>query len=981
MKTIYFSLTGALLLLALTFTTSLSAQRNCGAMEHLEMEMQNDPKRAIKMQQIEQQTRNFIQNTDARAVNGVITIPVVVHVVYNTSAENISDAQVQSQIDVLNADFRRTNSDADGTWSQAADTEIEFCLASVDPNGNPTNGITRTSTSVTAFSTNDNMKFNSSGGKDAWPAGDYLNMWSCDISGGILGYAQFPGGAPATDGVVMDYQYFGTIGTATAPFDLGRTATHEVGHWLNLRHIWGDGGCSVDDFVSDTPTSDAANYGCATGHVSCSTVDMVQNYMDYSDDACMNLYTAGQKTRMRALFEPGGARASLLNSAACGAPPTPTCSDGIQNGSETGVDCGGPDCAECPPCTNVTISITLDNYPEETSWTITNSGGSVVASGGTYGSQPDGSTVNITTCLTDGCYDFTISDAYGDGICCSYGNGSYSVSTGGSTVASGGSFGASETTNFCISGGPAPTCNDGIQNGSETGVDCGGPDCAPCPTCNDGIQNGSETGVDCGGPDCAACPTCDDGIQNGSETGVDCGGPDCAACPTCNDGIQNGSETGVDCGGPDCPSCPVEPTCTDGIQNGNETGVDCGGPDCPSCPVDPTCTDVTISITLDNYPEETSWTITDGSGTVASGGTYGSQPDGSTVTVTVCLEDGCYDFTINDAYGDGICCSYGNGSYSVTTGGSTVASGGSFGASETTNFCIGGSPAPTCTDGIQNGSETGVDCGGPDCAPCNTGGCTNTAVNFNNFESGWGIWNDGGSDCIRTASTAYSNGSYSILLRDNTSTSVMTTDNLNLAGFEEVTIAFSYYPQSMETGEDFWLQASTDGGSSYQTLTTWASGTDFTNNVRENETIVITGTFTSTTRFRFRCDASNNSDYIYIDDVDVSGCANGARMSGEELLAAPEAPANTPSLAQVALFPNPASDLLNVDFVFGQSFDAQVQVYVTDITGKTLQQLQWTATNGKQRQTLDVSQFAPGIYMLHLISGEERVTQKFVVAK
>ncbi|MGH1437321.1 MAG: zinc metalloprotease, partial [Lewinella sp.] len=548
MRTVYFTLSGALLLLALTFTTSLSAQRNCGAMEHLEMEMENDSKRAIKLQRIEEQTRNFIQNTDARAVNGVITIPVVVHVVYNTSTENISDAQVQSQIDVLNEDFRRTNSDADNTWSQAADTEIEFCLASVDPNGNATNGITRTSTSVTAFSTNDNMKFNSSGGKDAWPAADYLNMWSCDISGGILGYAQFPGGDPATDGVVMDYQYFGTIGTATAPFDLGRTATHEVGHWLNLRHIWGDGGCGVDDFVSDTPTSDAANYGCATGHVSCSSTDMVQNYMDYSDDACMNLYTAGQKTRMRALFEPGGARASLLNSAACGAPPTPTCSDGIQNGNETGVDCGGPDCAACPPCTDVIVSITLDNYPEETSWTITNSGGSVVASGGTYGSQADGSTVTITNCLPDGCYDFTINDAYGDGICCSYGNGSYSVTTGGSTVASGGSFGSSETTNFCVGGGPAPTCTDGIQNGSETGVDCGGPDCAPCPTCDDGIQNGSETGVDCGGPDCAACPTCDDGIQNGNETGVDCGGPDCAACPTCDDGIQNGSETGVDCG-------------------------------------------------------------------------------------------------------------------------------------------------------------------------------------------------------------------------------------------------------------------------------------------------------------------------------------------------------------------------------------------------------------------------------------------------
>ncbi|MCB0624470.1 MAG: zinc metalloprotease, partial [Saprospiraceae bacterium] len=176
---------------------------------------------------------------------------------------------------------------------------------------------TRTSTSVTAFSANDNMKFNSSGGKDAWPAGSYLNIWVCDLSGGLLGYAQFPGGPASTDGVVIDYAYFGTIGTATPPFHLGRTATHEVGHWLNLRHIWGDGPCSVDDFVTDTPTSDAANYGCPIGHVSCSTTDMVQNYMDYTDDACMNLYTTGQKNRMRAVFDTGGARQSLLNSTAC----------------------------------------------------------------------------------------------------------------------------------------------------------------------------------------------------------------------------------------------------------------------------------------------------------------------------------------------------------------------------------------------------------------------------------------------------------------------------------------------------------------------------------------------------------------------------------------------------------------------------------------------------------------------------------------
>ena len=137
----------------------------------------------------------------------------------------------------------------------------------MDPNGNATSGITRTSTTVNGFGTNDAVKFDAQGGKDAWPAGEYLNFWVCNIGGGILGYAQFPGGSLATDGVVNGYQYTGTIGTATAPFDLGRTATHEVGHWLNLRHIWGDGGCGIDDFVADTPESDAPNYGLSLIHI------------------------------------------------------------------------------------------------------------------------------------------------------------------------------------------------------------------------------------------------------------------------------------------------------------------------------------------------------------------------------------------------------------------------------------------------------------------------------------------------------------------------------------------------------------------------------------------------------------------------------------------------------------------------------------------------------------------------------------------
>lgn len=840
---LYLSMRKQLLMLGMSILMagSLFAQRECSSMDYLQNQMDDDPKRAAKMDAIESQRIHF-ENipVEQRAVNGVITIPCVVHVIYNNSTENISDAQILSQIQVMNDDFRRLNSDADNTWSQATDSEIEFCMANVDPSGGSTNGIVRKSTSTTAFGTNDQMKFDSSGGSDAWPAGDYLNLWVCDISGGILGYAQFPGGAASTDGVVMDYQYFGTIGTATAPFDLGRTATHEVGHWLNLRHIWGDGNCNADDFVSDTPSSDAANYGCASNHVSCSSTDMVQNYMDYSDDACMNLFTEGQKTRMRALFDTGGFRESVLSSAACGTPPPPaTCDDGIQNGNETGIDCGGSNCAPCP-CngTFATVSITLDNYPEETSWSLT-SGGSTVASGGTYPSQPDGSTISFEYCLADGCYDFTINDSYGDGICCSYGSGSYLVTSSGGTHASGGSFTSSETTNFCLGGGPAPTCSDGIQNQGETGVDCGGP-CSACASCSDGIQNQGETGVDCGGP-CPACATCSDGVQNQGETGVDCGGP-CAACSSCSDGVQNGSETGVDCGG----SCPACPTCSDGVQNGDETGVDCGG----------------------------------------------------------------------------------------------------------------------------------------SCAPCGGGGCSYVSIDFNDFESSWGIWNDGGSDCRRSRNDgAYAwSGTRPVRIRDNTSSSTTTTDNLNLSAYDELTVEFYFYARSMENNEDFWLQISTNGGSSYTTVASYAAGSSFSNNGFYTDQVVIPGPFTSTTRLRFRNDASGNSDWIYIDDVTITGCLNNARESGPtQFVETPVLIDAVDVLNNVNVYPNPTSNMLNVAYNLNESSD--IRLYVTDMQGRVVLDEEFDAQQGANSYQLDTNGMADGTYILTLFSVVNKTSKRFVIQR
>ncbi|MDY0780506.1 GEVED domain-containing protein [Tenacibaculum sp. IB213877] len=328
-----------LALTCLFFSVVLNAQekRNCHSMENLEYRQSLDPTLQQRMEQIESFTQQRVaemESNQARVDGQIITIPVVVHVIYSNANENISNAQIQSQLDVLNEDYRRTNADATSKWSQAADTQIEFQLATIDPNGNPTTGITRKSSSTTSWGTNDAMKKSSQGGVDPWNTSEYLNMWVCNIGGGILGYAQFPGGSASTDGVVMGPQYFGSSDKGSgfylsAPFDKGRTTTHEVGHFLNLRHIWGDGACGADDFVSDTPESDAANYGCATGHTSCGSEDMVENYMDYSDDTCMNLFTTGQKNRMRAVLEAGGSRRSLALSDKFGTPCELTAPTGL----------------------------------------------------------------------------------------------------------------------------------------------------------------------------------------------------------------------------------------------------------------------------------------------------------------------------------------------------------------------------------------------------------------------------------------------------------------------------------------------------------------------------------------------------------------------------------------------------------------------------------------------------------------------------
>ena len=301
----------------------------CAVLEHEQYLEQKNPKR---QQQREAYNQRITDWMNARAANKTatpaITIPVVVHVVYKTAIQNISDAQVFSQIEVLNQDFNRLNPDTNNTpavWqSIAGSANVTFCLAQVDPSGNPTSGIERRQTTANSFSTNDAIKSYATGGLDAWDPSQYFNIWVGPLGGGLLGYAEFPTASLSnTYGVVIGYDCFGTIGTAASPFDGGRTATHEIGHCFNLYHIWGDDGsaCSGSDQVSDTPNQGSENYGCPTfPHTdACATSSpgvMFMNYMDYTDDGCMNLFTQGQVNRMLAIVNNPPYNA-LANSTVC----------------------------------------------------------------------------------------------------------------------------------------------------------------------------------------------------------------------------------------------------------------------------------------------------------------------------------------------------------------------------------------------------------------------------------------------------------------------------------------------------------------------------------------------------------------------------------------------------------------------------------------------------------------------------------------
>jgi hypothetical protein len=300
-----------------------SSSKSCASMTVLNRQLSENPGLEKKMYDIEFHTRKFLtakgkpggapggggsgseEDVDVLPTDdglGIVSIPVYFHIVL-PNANDVTNQQIQSQMEVLISDFNNNNTsqlptDATNFVNDATITDITFTLANTYRHNNNT----------ASWGTNNSVKA-------TYPPitpQTHLNIWVCNIGGGILGYAQFPGGNQLTDGVVLLHSSL--PGGSAAPYNLGRTATHEVGHYLNLRHIWGDGRCKQDDYVLDTPSSDGANYGCPSyPTTNCSSTDMTMNYMDYTDDNCMYMFTDGQRNRMRPLFATGGARAAMGN--------------------------------------------------------------------------------------------------------------------------------------------------------------------------------------------------------------------------------------------------------------------------------------------------------------------------------------------------------------------------------------------------------------------------------------------------------------------------------------------------------------------------------------------------------------------------------------------------------------------------------------------------------------------------------------------
>ncbi len=799
-----------ILLLAFLFgVISLQAQTRTCLSHEVELELRENYPQLGTEEDFENWLRPKVEAYKA-SIHGraVTTVPIVFHIIHNGtsvgSGANISATYINAQIDQLNHDFRKTTgTSGDNSNPVGADSEIEFCPATVNPSGGTMAepGINRINRSAQGWSSPPYARTyidNTIKPQSIWNPDDYVNIWVMELEGGLLGYAQFPsqsglpglntnGGLASTDGVVILTSSVGSTGTpypGGGVYNKGRTLTHELGHFFGLRHIWGDANCG-NDYCNDTPVASGPASGCPNKTTCDGQQDMVENYMDYSYDDCMNIFTVDQKARMQAVLANSPRRSTLGNSSACstGGGGGGSCSNTVSNfpysesfessfgawtqstaddfdwarnsggtpSSNTGpssaadgsfyayVEASSPNysnkttiltgpCFDLDGLSNPAFtfeyhiygaasgvgSLSLEARTSGGSWTsiwsLSGNQGNSWFTANVDLSSYSGNTVELrfvgvtgTTWQGDMAIDqLNISGGTGGGggNACSGGINSFPYGEGFESNFGSWSQSSGDDFDWTRRSGGTPSSNTGPSSAFAGSTYAYMEASSPNYSTKRAILNGPC--IDLSGESSATfsfayhmygaaamgsldLEVSDDGGSNWTSIWSRSGNQgnswftedvDLSAYTGGSIELRFNGVTGTTWQGD---------MAIDALSLSTTGGGGGGG-----------CTDISINFTFDNYPEETSWEITDDNGTVvASGGTYGSQADGSSLTLSECLPAGCYDFTIFDSYGDGICCSYGNGSYSVSSSSGTLASGGSFGSSETTNFCVSGSNRET----------------------------------------------------------------------------------------------------------------------------------------------------------------------------------------------------------------------------------------------------------------------------------------------